>query len=175
MAVHDRLRQPGRAAAEEHVERVVERHGLEGELAARGPLGGDRVLERRQAGLDRGDLLAPVDRLAAVRVAVDRDEHLRLDLREAVDHAARAELRRDAGPDRAEAGRGEEADQRLGDVREVGHDAVAAADAEPLQLGARARDPRAQLAERPLERLARLRARDDASSSAVVRACARRS
>ena len=41
--------------------------------------------------------LAPV-----VAVAVDRQQHLRLDLREAVDHAARAEVRRAARPDRAE-------------------------------------------------------------------------
>ena len=48
---------------------------------------------------DRG----AVEVLAAVAVAVDREQHLRLDLGEAVDHAARAELGRGARPDRADA------------------------------------------------------------------------
>ena len=116
MAVDDRLRQPGRARAVEHPERVVERHLLEGELSllpagARGRPSGSlaeagerrlrvevaeqhRVRDRRQRGeqlLHDGE---PVEVLASVAVAVHGQEHLRLDLREAVDHAAGAEVRR---------------------------------------------------------------------------------
>ena len=84
----------------------------------RRPLGRDR--RARASAARRGSPRPPRARsiaLAAVHVAVDREQHLRLDLREAVDHAARAELGRDAGPDRAEAGGGQERDERLGDVR----------------------------------------------------------
>ena len=84
------------------------------------------VAQRRQGGDDLVDLLGPVDVLGAVAVAVDGDEHDRLDLGEAVDHRAHAELRRAARPHRADRRRGEEGDQRLGDVRGVGDDTVAA-------------------------------------------------
>ena len=103
-----------------------------------------------QAGQRRGDLpdhRGPGVLLAVVGVAVAADEHLRLDLGEPVDHAARAEIRRAGRPDRAQAGRGEEADDRLGDVRQQGRDPVAAADAEPAQA---ARDARHLLGELPV-------------------------
>ena len=48
---------------------------------------------------------------------------------EAIDDAARAEIRRAARPARPEAGAGEERDQGLGAVRQVRDDAVAAGDA----------------------------------------------
>jgi hypothetical protein len=51
------------------------------------------VLERRQPGADRLELRTAVDPAPAVEIAVDRQQHLRLDLREAVDHAAGPELR----------------------------------------------------------------------------------
>ena len=155
VAVHDRLRAAGRPGREQDEQRMVERHLLELERAglchhvAPGQRVVDRLvavrdvhdaLERRQRGADRRDLLAPVDHLRAVAVARDREEHLRLELHQAVDHAARAELGRAAREGRAEArGRGEQ-DERLGDVRHVRGDDVAAADAEPLQAGARPRD-----------------------------------
>ena len=47
-------------------------------------------------------------------------QHGGLDLAEPVDHAARAELRGAARPDRAQARGGQERHQRLGDVRQVG-------------------------------------------------------
>jgi hypothetical protein len=82
--------------------------------------------------LDRGQLLedavddgSPVEVLAPVAVAVDRQQHLRADLGEAVDDAARAELGGGARPDGSDAGHGEEGDERLGDVRHVGDHAVA--------------------------------------------------
>ena len=121
----------------------------------------DDVRERRQPLPDRGDLLAAVDVLVAVAVAGDREQDLRLELAEPVEHAARPELGRAGRPDRAEAGGREERDERLRDVRQVGDDPVAAAHAEPLQPGARPGHLLAQLAERQLERVARLRAGDD--------------
>ena len=70
--VHDRLRQPGRARREEHVERMVERHRLELERpgSAQQTLPAvrviavrhlDHVLQRRQPRGDRGDLRPAVD------------------------------------------------------------------------------------------------------------------
>ena len=58
------------------------------------------------------DDVAAVEVLAAVAVAVDGEQHLRLDLREAVDDAARAEVGRAARPDGAERGACEERGQR---------------------------------------------------------------
>ena len=145
--VHDRLRQAGRARGEQHVERVVERDRLELQRALLGraarpsrwrragraaPYGTCTTCSRVPQPLaDRGDLRAAVDLAVAVGVAGDREQHLRLDLGDAREHAARAELRRAAGPDRAEARGGDERDERLGHVRQVADDAVAGADAEP--------------------------------------------
>ena len=108
----------------------------------------DHVLERRQPGTDRLDVVAAVDVAVAPAVAADREQHLGLDLGEAVDDAACPELRRAARPDGAEAGRGGERDQRLGDVGQVGDDAVAGPDAEALEAGPGPRDLVAQLARR---------------------------
>ena len=120
----------------EDPQRVVERHRLELERAvpeeAVLPAAAVEVAERDRLGRRSPRAIAatvgaPVEVLAAVAVAVDREQHLRLDLREAVDHAAAAELGRRRRPDRAERGRGEERRDRLRDVRQVGRDAVAAA------------------------------------------------
>ena len=173
MAVDDRLRQAGRARREEHVERVVERNRVElerpclcHELVPR-----DRVRElvssirdvddaaqRRQTGAHLRDLHAAVDPRLAPAVAVDGEQHARLELAEAVEHAARPELGRAGRPDRAEAGCGQEGDERLGDVRQVRDHPVAGADPEPLEPGARPSHPVAQVAEGQVERIARLRA-----------------
>ena len=87
--VHDRLRQPRGAGAEQHVERVVERHRVEREVAGLGEQGGPvvvagaevadphRVAQRRQRGFDRGDLADTIDVLGAVAVPVDREQHRR--------------------------------------------------------------------------------------------------
>ena len=85
------------------------------------------------------DDLAAVEVVPAVAVAVDRQQHLGLDLREAVDHRARAELGRRARPHGADRGGGQEGRDRLGDVGHVGGDAVARAHAERPQPGG---DPR---------------------------------
>ena len=57
------------------------------------------------ASCSAADHLAAVEVLAAVAVAVDREEDLRLDLGEAVDDAGGAEVGRAARPDRADARR----------------------------------------------------------------------
>ena len=119
------------------------------------------VAQRGEGGADRRHLFAAVDRAVAEAVPADRQQHRGLELREAVDDAARAELGRAARPDRSEARRRRERDQRLGDVRQVGDHAVARADAEPHEAGPCARHLLAELRERELGRLARLRVRDD--------------
>ena len=173
VGVHDRLRLAGGAGGEQHAQRVRERHRLEGELTGLGEqlVPAQRVGQRwfapygtwttwrtrRQARADLGDLLAAVDVLAAVAVARDGEQHGGLDLPEPVHHAARAELRGAARPDRAQAGGGEERHQRLRDVRQVRHHPVAPADAEPGQPGPRSRHLVAQLLPGELDPVAGLR------------------
>ena len=67
----------------------------------------DRVLHRWQCVLQRGDCLATIEYLAVEAVPIDRDQQLRRDLSEAIDHAPGAEVRRARGPDGAQAGRRE--------------------------------------------------------------------
>ncbi len=121
----------------------------------------DDGLEARQPLPNRSHLLATVDVLLPVAVAGHGKEQLRLELAEPVQDAADAEFGWTRRPDRSQARGREKGDQRLGDVRKVGDDAVAWTDAEPLQTGSGARDLVAELAERELARLARLRVSDD--------------
>ena len=169
LALDDRLRQPGGAGRVEHPQRVVERHAVERQLLV---ASGQRGPARPRRGSpwccspgialdDRVERLGAVELAAVVAVAADREQHLRLDLREAVDHAAGAEVRRAGRPDGAERSAREERRRGLGDVRHVGDDAVAALDAQRAQPG---RDPsrrRAQIAPRPLRVVAVLAAGDD--------------
>ncbi len=85
------------------------------------------------AGADLGDLVGTVDGLDAVAVAVDDQQHRRVDLPDPVDHRGDAELRRARRPHRPEAGAREEGHDRLGHVRQVADDPVATSDAEPTQ------------------------------------------
>ena len=128
------------------------------------------MLEGRDLRLQPGDDLAAVEVLAAVAVAVDREQDLGLDLGEAVDDAAGAEVRRAARPDRADARRREEGDDRLGDVGQVGGDAVAGADAELAQPRGDGRDLGAQLAPAQLVELAQLRGVQDRDLVVVLAA-----
>src|SRR5258706_513112 len=64
----------------------------------------DDRLQRGQRRADGRDLLAAVDGLVAVAVAVDGDQDLGLDLLPAVDDRAGAELRCATGEDGAQAG-----------------------------------------------------------------------
>ena len=189
VSLDDRLRQAGGAGRVEDPERVVEGDPREGQLNALAEveqlspghrlgegrallecleLGGlaqvgddDDPLEARDLGGDLGDGPDPVEVPAAVAVAVDDEHHLRLDLGESVHDARRPEVRRAARPGRAEAGRCEECDQRLGAVGEVGDHPVSRGDPEGLQALANGRHPLAQLAPAELGELAELRGVDD--------------
>ena len=119
------------------------------------------VAQRRQRGLDRLDVGALVDDLLAVAVAVDREQHRRLDLREAVDDRAGAELGRARRPHRAQARGGEERDDRLGDVGQVRGDAIAALHTEAHEPGATARDAVGEVRPRDLRRRPGLAVRHD--------------
>jgi hypothetical protein len=72
---------------------------------------------------------ADVDPLAGIVVAVDGEQHLGLDLAEAVEHARDAEIGRAGGPDGTQAGRRQHADHGLGHVGQVAGDPVALAHA----------------------------------------------
>ena len=144
VAVHDRLRQPGGARGEQDPQRMVERHLLERGTRRRHAARSSRSSQSsrpapRAAGDRRGSRYgsrsrarasaappriccisgAAVERLAAVLVAVDAEQHLRRELREAVEHAARAEIRAAARPDGADAGGREHRDHGFGHVRQV--------------------------------------------------------
>ena len=166
-AVHDRLGHPGRARRIQDVDGVIERqlrerdrpgllrhevvpgHRLRERPRPRRRLeerGHHHVLERGQAAGDLGELGADVDRLAVVAVAVDRDQHLGLDLAEAVEHALDAEIGRAGGPDRAERGRGQHRDDGLCGMRHDRGDPIARADALALQRRSELRHLTVQLA-----------------------------
>ena len=161
LALDDRLRQAGRTGAVQHPQRVVERHLRERQLgigraekpvlpaAAVQVAEADDLRQPAHLGGDPLDDLRAVEVLAAVAVAIDRQQHLGLDLHEPVDHAARAELGRRRGPDRTDRRARQQARDRLGDVRHVGADAVALADAERPQTRGDPRRLLAQLAPGP--------------------------
>ena len=164
VAVHDRLGHAGRAGGVQHVQRMVggDLLELDGPGCASEVAPGDRaghrlvaeVLQRHrrlQAGeavADRLHLGAAVDVAAAVSIAIDDEQHLRIDLAETVEHRLHAELGRAACPHRAEARGGQEGNDRLGDVRQVGGDAIAGADTEALQSCPRPADLVSQLVPR---------------------------
>ena len=182
VAVDDRLRQPGGARGEQHVERVVERDLVEGQLPGLGEqlvprhrvghrvrpvVQPDDVPDARQPLADRGQLVALVDLLGAVPVRRDGEQHGRLELAEPVDDAAGAELRCARRPHGAQARGGQEHHDRLRDVRQVPDDPVAPPHAEALQPGAGPSHLVAQLAEGELPWLARLGAGDDRGAVGV--------
>ena len=178
LPLHDRLRQARRAGRVEDPKRVVERHPVERRRRARSrgkqgfpcgrPLQGrrvrvrvevsdqDRVLQRGHLLLQPGHRVEAVEVLAAVAVAVDREQHPGLDLREAVDHRAGAEVRRAARPDGPDRRGGQERDERLGRVRDVGDDPIAPFDAQRPEAGRRRGDLPFQLAPRERVELAQL-------------------
>src|SRR5207302_6126641 len=84
-----------------------------------------RVLQRWQAPLELTYRGEPAERLARVRVSLYGEEHLGLDLGEAVEHGVHAEVGRAARPDGAHTRCGQKGDGRFGDVRHVADDAVA--------------------------------------------------
>ena len=153
-AMHDRLRHPCRARRVQNVDGVIERQlrerdrpGIRHHEIVPGDGPGERprlrrrieerrqhhVLERGQAADDLDEFRAHVDRLAVVAVAVDRDQHLGLDLAEAVEHALHAEIGGARRPDRAERGRRQHRDDGLGGMRHHRRHPIARADALALQ------------------------------------------
>ena len=109
------------------------------------PADQDGGLKGGEPPADIGQSVAPVVPGAVVAVAVDRHQHLGLDLGEAVDHAGDAELRGAARPDGADAGRGQHGDHGLGHVGQVGDHPVALGHPEPAKPGRDRRHPPAQL------------------------------
>ncbi len=124
--------------------------------------------EAGQARANRRDLGPPVDVPVAVAVAADSQQHHRLDLREAIDHAPGTELGRARRPHRAEAGGGDERGQRLGDVGHVGDDPIAGLHAQSLQPDPDSSGQGGQLTEGQLERGTRLRTGDNGDSIGVL-------
>jgi len=88
----------------------------------------DQLFQGRQAFEDFIELGALVDGFAGITVAGAGDQHLGLDLAEAVDDALGAEVWRGARPDRAEAGGGQHADQGLPGIGHARGDPVPPAD-----------------------------------------------
>ena len=172
VAVHDGLWAPRRSGAVEHPERVVEGHLREGEPGivafSRELVPPRRVLQRAECWLvvevaeyhrplERGDrLLECADRVepvvvaTPVAIAVDREQHAGLDLREAVDDAPDAEVGRAARPDGPETCARMEGGDGLDHVREIGHDPVARPDSRRAERRREAGRRFAQLAPRRL-------------------------
>ena len=128
MPVHDSLRQPRRAGREQYPQWMIEIDwdsvqfvgvGLRGERRCQhgGP-------QRRQAGLQRGDVVALVVGLPAVPIAVGGDEDDRLELAESVQRRLGGIVLPAGAPDGAEARGREERDDCLGDVGQVPHNTV---------------------------------------------------
>ena len=102
-----------------------------------------------------------VDVAIAVPVAVDGEQHPRLDLGQPVDDRPDAELRRARRPHGAQRRGGEERDDRLRDVGQVRGHPVAPAHAERDEARPAARDGVAQLVRGERHALARLRHADE--------------
>lgn len=102
-----------------------------------------------------------VVRLATIDVPVAGHEERRLDLAEAIENADRPHVGRAKGPDAAHADGGEERDDRLGNVRQIGRHPVPRLDAELDQAGRKPRHPLAQLPPGELPVVAAFAAMDD--------------
>jgi hypothetical protein len=86
----------------------------------------DRALQAWHLTLQARDHVHPVEVTPVVAVTVDGEQHLGLDLRDAVHHGAGTEVGRAAQPHRAQARRGQEGGDRLSGIGHVGDDAIAA-------------------------------------------------
>ncbi len=120
------------------LQQVAPEHGIGGQ---RHPVLRVEVRQEDHA-LDGGQLAEnllhlglAVELLAAVLIAVDADQDLGGELRVAVEHPARAEVRSAAGPDGTDAGRRQHRDHGLRDVGKIRHDALAGLHAEFAKLG----------------------------------------
>ena len=144
LSVHDAFRHAGRAAGEHDKQRVVEGDALElDDLGAARIMRQERrsvtICADRQFATDpaaRSDTATPpiccrlgswaensatraneIMLLAAVPIPVGGDQHLRLDLAEAVEHALHAEIGRAGRPDAADRCGRQRADHRFGRIR----------------------------------------------------------
>ena len=138
----------GRRRADERVPRDGAADGrevLRAEPRVREIRNHDHALDGGQPRDDRGHLVEDRQRLAVVPVAVDREEHARLDLAEAVEHALHAEIRRARREDRAEARGAQHRVDHLGHVGDVRGDAISRRDARGLQRRRHARRRRHQI------------------------------
>lgn len=88
---------------------------------------------------------AAIETPSPVDIAIGGENQLGTDLLEAVQHHGNTHLGRAAGPDGAYAGAGQEGHDRLGHIGQVGHDAVAAAQAELAHPGRERRHVTLQL------------------------------
>src|SRR6185437_9827702 len=113
-----------------------------------GALDAGKLRQHLRDGLER------VEGLAAVEVAVGREEYLGLNLSEAIQHTVDAEVRRAGRPHGPEARRCEHGDDRLGKVGQESGDAIVRAHSQRGQTGGYTRDLRVQLPERDLAALA---------------------
>jgi hypothetical protein len=153
MAVHDWLRQAGGTAGIDDPERMIERQpgrlervdlragccdnfGEQGVgRCGRGGLAvQDDVLDRRQRPPQLGEDVFAIVPAAGIGDGVAGNQYFRFDLLEAVDHGGRGHVGRAQAPDRADAGARQECDDGLGDVGQIGGDAVAGLDAFFFQM-----------------------------------------
>ena len=149
VAMHNRFRQPRRARREQDVQRVIERNCLKPQWRVIGeqsiPCADTRITRELALGLkvtdvhdvlkgrkrcsDLIDMRAAVNALGAVHVAIDGNQHLRLDLCPAVGYCTHPKLGRTRTPNCTKARRCQERNQRLRDVRAERNHPIAAADA----------------------------------------------
>ena len=119
------------------------------------------LLHGRQRGGDRGGLLQAIEALAAVGVAVDRQQEPRADLTEPIEDALHAEVRRTGGPDGADGRSAERRDDGFRSIRGNGGDAIAGDDARGAKRVCRAAHGVAQFIMRQRDVAARFRAADN--------------
>ncbi len=105
---------------------------------------------------------------AGIGDGIAGDQHLRLDLLEAVDHGGRSHVGRADAPDRADAGARQKRDDGFGDVGQVGRDPVAGLDALLLQMQRERRRLAPQLRPARFVELAVLAATDDRGQAGGV-------
>ncbi|MET4069515.1 hypothetical protein ABID58_004317 [Bradyrhizobium sp. S3.2.6] len=188
MAVHDRLGQAGGAAGIDDPERVIERqpHRLErvdrgarpcGDVGEQGVRCGrscgvavqNHMLDARQRSPQLGDDVLAIMPASGIGDGVAGDQHLWLDLLEAVDHGGRGHVGRADAPDRADAGAGEKRNDGFGDVRQIGRDTVAGLDALVLQMQRERGRLALELRPAGLAELAVLAAADDRGQAGGMR------
>ena len=118
-----------------------------------------------------GDGLGPVDVAPSVVHAVAGDQHLGLDLLEAIEHGGGAHVGRAHAPDRAKAGHGQKADDRFGDVRQVNRHPVARLHAVRTQMQRQRGDLLAQRGPGQFLVIAALVAADECSKAGGMGGC----